>query len=86
MDKKSKNLDSASVMAGSQGHLAKSEDSVPAAGDPSKGKDIKPQASDMDKNQSNVSVSKQKRSKISLKGFFGCLFNSNYKGFFCHFD
>jgi hypothetical protein len=50
MDKKSKNLDSASVMAGSQGHLAKSEDSVPAAGDPSKGKDIKPQASDMDKN------------------------------------
>lgn len=86
MDKKSKNLDSASVMAGSHGNLAKSEDSAPTAGDPSKARDIKPHTPDMDKNQSNVSVSKQKRTKMALYGFFGCLFNSNYKGFFCHFD
>ena len=86
MDKKSKNLDSASVMAGSHANLAKSEDSVPMAGDPPKARDIKPHTSEADKNQSNVSVSKQKLAKMAQKGFFGCLFNSNYKGFFCHFD
>ena len=50
MDKKSKNLDSASVMAGSHANLAISEDSVPTAGDPSKARDIKPDSPDMDKN------------------------------------
>ena len=77
MDKKSKNIESAPVGAGTYGHLAKSEDSLHRVGDPSKVRDVKAEGLDVDKNQGNVSVSKLKPIKIFTNGFFGCPFYSN---------